>query len=64
NRFNSITWAVDVDSVFAQGPSTLDPRTGEILHSGIVFTDGWIKSWSAAFEIYGDSSSTSSARHV
>ncbi|CAM9349125.1 unnamed protein product, partial [Scytosiphon promiscuus] len=42
-RFNSITWAVDVDQVFALGPATIDPRTGEILHSGIVFTDGWIK---------------------
>ncbi|CBN77189.1 conserved unknown protein [Ectocarpus siliculosus] len=54
-RFNSITWAVDVDEVFALGPATIDPRTGEILHSGIVFTNGWIKSWSASFEIYGDS---------
>ncbi|CAN0570770.1 unnamed protein product, partial [Ectocarpus sp. 12 AP-2014] len=35
-RFNSITWAVDVDEVFALGPATIDPRTGEILHSGIV----------------------------
>ncbi|CAM9750393.1 unnamed protein product [Pylaiella littoralis] len=54
-RFNSITWAVDVDEVFALGPATVDPRTGEILHSGIVFTNGWIKSWSAVFEVYGDS---------
>lgn len=54
-RFNSITWAVDVNEVFAMGPATIDPRTGEILHSGIVFTNGWIKSWSASFEIYGDS---------
>lgn len=44
-----------MDEVFALGPATIDPRTGEILHSGIVFTNGWIKSWSASFEIYGDS---------
>eukprot|EP00903_Cladosiphon_okamuranus_P009754 g9273.t1 len=63
-RFNSITWAVDVDEVFALGPATIDPRTGEILHSAIVFTNGWIKSWSAAFEIYGDSPGAgASTRH-
>lgn len=53
SRFNSITWAVDMSEVFAIGPSTIDPRTGEILHSAIVFTDGWIKSWSSSFELYG-----------
>jgi len=26
---------VDVDEVFALGPATIDPRTGEILHSAI-----------------------------
>ncbi|CAN0365190.1 unnamed protein product, partial [Hapterophycus canaliculatus] len=62
-RFNSITWAVDVDEVFALGPATIDPRTGEILHSGIVFTSGWIRSWSAGFEIYGDSPESPSSRH-
>lgn len=61
-RFNSITWAVDVDAVFALGPATIDPRTGEILHSGIVFTNGWIDSWSAGFEIYGDSPESSGSR--
>lgn len=58
-RYNSISWAVDVDEVFALGPSTIDPRSGEILHSGIVFTDGWLKVWSNMFEIYGDSSEAS-----
>lgn len=63
-RFNSITWAVDMSEVFAIGPSTIDPRTGEILHSAIVFTDGWIKSWSSSFELYGTpATAVASRRH-
>lgn len=58
-RYNSISWAVDVDEVFALGPATVDPRSGEILHSGIVFTDGWLNVWSRMFEIYGDSADAS-----
>jgi len=49
-RFNTISWAIDTDSVFALGPSTVDPRSGEILKSNIVFTNGWLKSWLNVFE--------------
>ncbi len=44
-RFNAITWAVDTDSTFAIGPSTVDPRSGEILRSSIVVTNGFIRSY-------------------
>ncbi|CAM9774055.1 unnamed protein product [Chrysoparadoxa australica] len=53
-RFNSITWAVDMNEVFAIGPSTLDPRSGEILRSNIIFTEGWIKVWTERFERLGE----------
>ncbi|CAM9768389.1 unnamed protein product, partial [Heterosigma akashiwo] len=49
-RYNTISWAIDTSSVFALGPSTVDPRTGEILKSNIVFTNGWLKSWLSTFE--------------
>lgn len=44
-RYSSISWAVDTEETYALGPSNVDPRTGEILNSDIVFTQGWIKAW-------------------
>ncbi len=44
-RFNAIAWAVDTDRVFAIGPSTVDPRSGEILKSSIVLTNGFIHTY-------------------
>lgn len=63
-RFNSITWAIDTSETFALGPSTIDPRTGEILHSAIIFTNGWISAWSKDFELFGNSPTDSSRRWV
>jgi Domain of unknown function (DUF5117) len=52
-RFSSVTWSVDLEETFALGPSTIDPRTGEILRSNIVFTSGWLLSWLQSFEALG-----------
>ena len=49
-RYSSITWSVDTGSVFALAPSTVDPRSGEILDSDIIFTHGWILSWISRVE--------------
>ncbi len=56
-RFNAITWAVDTDNVFAIGPSTVDPRSGEILRSSIVLTNGYIQHYvkmAENFEVLGE----------
>eukprot|EP00612_Vaucheria_litorea_P008211 CAMPEP_0171476112 /NCGR_PEP_ID=MMETSP0946-20130122/3401_1 /TAXON_ID=109269 /ORGANISM="Vaucheria litorea, Strain CCMP2940" /LENGTH=884 /DNA_ID=CAMNT_0012006321 /DNA_START=315 /DNA_END=2966 /DNA_ORIENTATION=+ len=57
-RFNSITWAVDMNEIFSIGPATIDPRSGEILRSNIVFTSGWIKAWISSLEKQGDSNAS------
>eukprot|EP00299_Pterocystis_sp_00344_P001128 c1083_g1_i2.p1 GENE.c1083_g1_i2~~c1083_g1_i2.p1 ORF type:complete len:666 (+),score=167.79 c1083_g1_i2:871-2868(+) len=49
-RYNTVSFAVSTDSTFAIGPSTVDPRSGEILNSDIVFTQGWIKVWMTSIE--------------
>ena len=36
------TWAPSVSSVYAVGPHTVDPRTGEILDADIMFAHSWI----------------------
>lgn len=49
-RYSTISWSVDVDSTFALGPAVVDPRSGEILKSDIIFTHGWLKSWVSNLE--------------
>lgn len=44
-RYSTISWSISVNRVFAIGPSTVDPRSGEILNSDIVLSHGWIRSW-------------------
>ena len=44
-RYSSISWAMSLDKVYAIGPATVDPRSGEILNTDIVFTHGWVNSW-------------------
>jgi hypothetical protein len=43
-RFNTITWAVqrDVQSI---GMAKVDPRSGEILKSDIIMSDGWVRAY-------------------
>ena len=44
-RYSTISWVVDLDTTFALGPSVVDPRSGQILKSDIIFTHGWVKHW-------------------
>lgn len=44
-RFSTISWAVSTSATFAIAPSTIDPRTGEILNADIMFTHSWVQAW-------------------
>eukprot|EP00741_Cyanophora_paradoxa_P011411 tig00020556_g11022.t1 len=48
-RYSSISWAPALSSTYALGPHDVDPRTGEILNADIVFTHGWIRSWTREY---------------
>uniref|UniRef100_A0A0G4IF69 Uncharacterized protein n=1 Tax=Chromera velia CCMP2878 TaxID=1169474 RepID=A0A0G4IF69_9ALVE len=48
-RYSTISWAPEMFGL-AIGPSVVDPRSGEILKSDIVFTSGWIRLWMQRFE--------------
>lgn len=48
-RFSSVTWAPSLQSVYSVGPSTVDPRSGEILNADIVFAESWVRSLMGAF---------------
>lgn len=43
-RFNTISWTVS-SQVVSMGIAKVDPRSGEILKSDIIMSDGWVRSW-------------------
>ncbi len=42
-RYSTIRWMPSVSAIFAIGPSDVDPRSGEILNSDILFTADWVR---------------------
>jgi hypothetical protein len=58
-RYSSVSWIPDVDDTFALSPSVVDPRSGEILGSDIIFTHGWVKFWTNYLSVYDKKSLSS-----
>ena len=44
-RYSTVRWTVTNRSVYAVGPSNVDPRTGEILNADILISAAWIQTW-------------------
>ncbi len=44
-RFSTVRWTATNRSVYAVGPSNVDPRTGEILNADILIAAAWIQTW-------------------
>jgi hypothetical protein len=40
-RHSTVRWFVSKDAAFSIGPSTVDPRTGEILDAQVAITEAW-----------------------
>ncbi|MDQ2962853.1 MAG: zinc-dependent metalloprotease, partial [Pseudomonadota bacterium] len=40
-RHSTVRWFVSTDAAFAIGPSTVDPRTGEILDAQVAIAESW-----------------------
>ena len=49
-RYASISWAISEKSIYAIGPHTIDPRTGEILDADVMFAQSWISHWLGGLE--------------
>lgn len=43
-RFSTISWTIS-SQVVSMGIAKVDPRSGEILKSDIIMSDGWVRSW-------------------
>jgi len=48
-RFSSISWAIDPEETYSMGIARVDPRSGEILCSNVVFGDGWVQAYLEKF---------------
>lgn len=44
-RYSTVRWTATNRSVYAIGPTTVDPRTGEILNADILVSAAWIQTW-------------------
>ena len=44
-RYSTVRWTATNRSVYAVGPSNVDPRTGEILNADILVSAAWIQTW-------------------
>jgi hypothetical protein len=44
-RYSTVRWTATNRSVYAIGPSNVDPRTGEILNADILISAAWIQTW-------------------
>ena len=44
-RYSTVRWTATNSSVYAIGPTNVDPRTGEILNADILISAAWIQRW-------------------
>jgi hypothetical protein len=44
-RYSTVRWTATNRSVYAVGPTNVDPRTGEILNADILISAAWIQTW-------------------
>jgi hypothetical protein len=44
-RYSTVRWTATNRSVYAVGPSNVDPRTGEILNADVLVSASWIQTW-------------------
>jgi hypothetical protein len=44
-RYSTVRWTATNRTVYAVGPSNVDPRTGEILNADVLVSAAWIQAW-------------------
>jgi hypothetical protein len=44
-RYSTVRWTATNRSVYAVGPTNVDPRTGEILNADVLVSASWIQAW-------------------
>ncbi len=44
-RYSTVRWTATHRSVYAIGPTSVDPRTGEILNADVLISASWLQTW-------------------
>ncbi len=44
-RYSTVRWTATNRSVYAVGPTNVDPRTGEVLNADVLVSASWIQTW-------------------
>jgi Met-zincin/Domain of unknown function (DUF5117)/Domain of unknown function (DUF5118) len=44
-RYSTVRWTATNRTVYAVGPTNVDPRTGEILNADVLVSAAWIQTW-------------------
>ena len=44
-RYSTVRWTATNGTVYAVGPTNVDPRTGEILNADVLVSAAWIQTW-------------------
>ena len=60
-RYSSISLSISRDKTYSVGPSTVDPRSGEILDADISFAQEWVHAWTGeidAISLVGENGAT------
>ena len=52
-RYSTVRWTATNRSVYAVGPTNVDPRTGEILNADVLISAAWIQTWRGESREYG-----------
>jgi hypothetical protein len=63
-RYSTVRWTATNRSVYAVGPSNVDPRTGEILNADVLVSAAWIQTWRGESGEYAAPQTTVSSTFV
>ena len=53
-RYSTIRWVPSITSIFAMGPSDVDPRSGEILNADILVVADWVRALTGEHDLFAN----------
>jgi hypothetical protein len=60
-RYSTVRWTATNRAVYAVGPTTVDPRSGEILNADVLISAQWIQAWRGEAGLYGSPATATAA---
>lgn len=60
-RYSTVRWTATDHAAYAVGPTTVDPRSGEILNADVLISAQWIQAWRGEAGVYGSPATATAA---